>query len=310
MQEADQHPKSGTKGVSPDWTRRDLLFAGAAGLATAALPQSLLAAPPDIRQRLQAVPLATFDPYGPRTHYDELLRHAYFDADLCRVIVERLWGAYQQDGAAAVGRMAMYNHYIWWRTLADRHARIRYSLAGARMADRFIGDHPGDPYGYLWRAVFTGTEVLSRGVLDALQLIPTFQKQLERSRTIDPAIIYSLSGLLLAKMYIKLPPFPVSIGNVARGLEILEELRPVQEGVYAFWYLFRAEAALGREGSEEAFAWLGRLSEVRPRDMQGAYALDSTLADAETFRLAVRNGSYNKYTWDPYLEPARPGLGG
>lgn len=71
-----------------------------------------------------------------------------------------------------------------------------------------------------------------------------------------------------------------------------------------------SEAAYEADGMEAALAWLDRMeAEVEPIDVATAYVHDATLHDARMLREAIRDGSYNKYTWDPLLTRARPGLG-
>ena len=75
-------------------------------------------------------------------------------------------------------------------------------------------------------ALYAGAEALTRGVLEALQLIPENQARLERVERDHPGYFYGSPALIVGKGYIKVPPFPLSVGNIAKGIAFLRKAVP------------------------------------------------------------------------------------
>lgn len=275
-------------------------------VALLSLPIAAHAADASLRRRVAEAPLSDFRTDGPLSAWQGWMRGIYFDADLIRALVEREWRACTGGDAAACPQ-ALGHVYVWWRLVESRDERIRIARIGQKMAEEVRSRQPRHPAGHLWGAVYLGSETLSRGVLDALQLIPEFRRNLEAAVAIDPEYYYGTGHMLEAKLYIKLPPRPLSLGDAERGRAILEKTAAAQRTRYAYWHLFMAELELQRGGLEAASAVLDRMKiEVKPVDVTTAWAKETSLVDAERMLAAVADGSYNKYTWDAQLFPARP----
>ena len=155
--------------------------------------------------------------------------------------------------------------------------------------------------------MFLGVEALTLGILNALQLIPTYEKRLQASVERDPDYFYSMAAILRAKILIKTPPRPLSIGNVSKGLKVLDNVSQSARNKMAIWHLFYAEGELLLEGPGVALKRLhGIQDSVLPVDIATAVTLDQTLSDAVYFESVIEKKKYNKYTWDPVLIPAKP----
>ena len=255
------------------------------------------------------LPVKLYNPYGPVENYWKYLRPIFYDSGYGRAYIERLWRIYRRDGDPDIGEWVLQGVYLWWRAHEAQSERIKVAQIGQKMAVEFANNYPRAAPGHVMGAVFFGAEALSRGVLNAIHLVPKVDERLRATMEIDPEYMYGLAPCLLAKMYTKVPPFPMSIGDLDKAYEFLKTAEPVAKGTFAPWYLFRAEADLHRYGHEKAFETLARMkSEVKPENVATTYLLDSMLHDAEEFRRVMRDGTYNKYTWDPVLVPAQPAL--
>ena len=280
------------------WTRRRF-HKDATAVAVLALAPGALAADSQAAA-LEAMPLKDLDPFGPAANYTGPLKKALHDKKLGRILVERLWRAYERTGLPDYAEWTFIYLFIWWRSLPTVEERLRVARAGRKMTNQFIARHPKQPQGYTWGAIFLGIESITQGILDTLNLLPEYRRRLEKAEALDPTYYYGVSRLLQAKMYTKLPPFPISFGDVGKAAPYLEEIRPLCEGVWATWYLAYAETDYHLKGHDAAFAWLNRMvTEVRPHRLHLAYDLAIAKRDANSFRAVVNDGTYDKYTWDP-----------
>lgn len=251
--------------------------------------------------------LAMLDPLGSLDNYAKL-KPLLFDYDRCKGLVSRLWDAYGKNRSLQHGEWTAIYTYCWWRTAPNRAERIKVAKVGQKVAAKLAEDFPDSPVGHQWLAIHMGLEILSVGVVDALHAVPSLRKSLERAMAIDANYFYGLPTLILAKVYAKLPQFPVSIGDLDHALALLERIRPLQEKTFAIWYLFLAETIYLKSGAEPALKVLDRIADnVVPKDSATAYLKESTLNDARILRAKLATGSYERYLWDPLLEVAQPG---
>ncbi len=293
------------------WRRRQ--FIGASMAAVPTLASGTVAAAQSASGEAAAffdrLPDKYQDPKGPIEYYWKYMRKAFYRPEYGRASVERLWAKYAATGDPVPGEWAIQACYYWWRTNKAKADRIRVARIGGKMAAKYAGDFPDSPVGHTFRGLFLGAEGLSRGVLDSLQLVPEIDRRLKRGVEVDAEYMYGLAQMIQGKLLTKLPTFPMSIGDLDQALELLESVRPLAQGKFAPWYIFQAEAELLAFGQDRALQTLDRLrTEIKPYDVTTIYLYDSMLGDAQAFRQAIADGSYNKYTWDPVLAPARPVL--
>lgn len=259
-----------------------------------------------LRELVYSLPIKDFDYYGPIETYARL-RRLYYNARANGLCFERLSKHYLASNEAWAAETCLAVGYGWWRAESSQAARLKVARLGQKFAGKIIGDFPDSPVGYCWQAVFVGVEALTLGILDALHLIPNYQKALARVNAINPAYFYGFSTLLLAKILLKTPPKPLSIGNLEDAQQLLEQGRPMQQGKLAIWYLFYAELLYQTQGLDAALAKLNEMrDQVKPENVATAVILDQTLFDAAYFERVLRENRYNKYTWDPIMIPAKP----
>ncbi len=213
-----------------------------------------------------------------------------------------LWGRYKRDGIKRYGEWALIYLLFWWQTLPPGKPRIQAAQIGQKLSKIYENNHPHEVVGPYWLATFFGSEGISRGPLNSINMIPTLSAKLDRASEIDSSYYYGSVHMVRAKMYIKLPPFPMSTGDLDKGLAELEKARQYQQGRFAMWYLVLAEAEHQRAGETAARDALARLSEVCPDNLVTAFVYEVSMFMAEKLAKALDDGRYNKYTYDPLLE--------
>ena len=135
-------------------------------------------------------------------------------------------------------------------------------------------------------------------------MVPTFMKSLEAMVKIDPSYFYGSASMLRAKMYLKTPPFPLSVGDMDNALESLEIARRYQEKHYAFYYIIRAEAEHLQGDTKKALQTLSTFhTQIDVRNNAEQFTLDMAQADGAKFAKALQDGSYDKYRFDPFMQP-------
>lgn len=254
--------------------------------------------------RIAQLPLEFFDPRRPVDKHYATTRTIMIVPAEAEALVARLWQVFLETSELKYGEWALMYTLNWWRAVDLGAPRVRTSRIGIRMAQAITQQFPSKSMGPFWTAVFVGAESISRGILDAIQNVPEFQRNLAIAEKEDPSYMYGSPILLQAKMFIKLPPFPVSIGDLDKGVDYLERARPHAERKMAFWDIFLAEAVYLKSGRDACFQILDRIAEhVKPVDGATMFVYEMTLSDAASMRAAITNGTYNKYTWDPMLSP-------
>ena len=278
------------------WRRRTLLA------TLSSIP--LLSLPTLADDKLLTVDLEMLNPLAPISprRYGKLRSDFTEPAD-GEKLVRRLWQAYADTGKFDYGHWAVLYSQLWWQSLPAGKGRLRVSAIARKMATKLMADNPNSAAGPFWAAAHMGFEALVRGVLDSLRMIPHFFKLLDKAEAIDPSYLMGSVYLAKAKAYIKLPSFPMSIGSLKKGFQYLEKARPLQEHTYGLWHVFYAEAEIQRDGNAAALRALEGLSKVCPTDMQSLYTYEMAFWVADKLRKAIHDGSYNRYTWDPLLQP-------
>ncbi len=257
------------------------------------------------------LPLSALNLYGP---VDEQLyrqmRLIMFSPGGAQELVNRLWVEFKRTGSYEVGEQALMFAFSWWRLVPLGKIRIRVAQIGQEMAKAIEATFPDRPAGPFFAATFAGTEGLARGVLDSLHLLPANMKRIREGAGKYPDYLYGMTFVLLGKLYIKLPPFPISFGDLDKGIEFLEQGRSRLEGIVAIWNLVYAEAIyLKTKDVARALEIVTDLeSKIDPPNLVTRMLLDSTVQDAAAFRQVLTDGSYNKYTWDPMLTQLKSSL--
>lgn len=250
------------------------------------------------------IPFAEFDPASAMNgNYYRIASTLAKPKDI-ENIVSRFWGLYRKKKYLPLANAAILWTFLLWRATPLGERRIRVSLLGRKMGKQLQKDFPGTVDGYSWDATFMGMEGLSRGVLDTLNIVPEFLEVLDRSIDMDESYFYGMGLMLMAKMYLKLPRFPVSKGDPKKALVYLERARPYQEKKYAFFYNVLAEAELLSGNREKALEILSTFEDkVEVSTKAERFTLDLAIHDAALFKKVIQDGTYDQYLFDPFLQP-------
>lgn len=287
-----------------DLSRRQTLFAG---LALALAPKPSRAELLPAGTTVASAPLSYLDPARPLDANYAIVRPTLFDVKMAKIAIERCWNEYNKTKEAKYAEWAALYCFNYWRLAQLGEPRIQAARIGLKLSQQHKTDYPGLVAGHFWTATFLGLESISRGILDAAHLIPEYQRHLAEAEKIDSTYFYAAPIIAQAKLFVKAPKFPVSVGNLEKGLEYLEKARPYQEHIFALWYVFKAEADYLISGDKElTFANFEQmLKKVKPIDSATQYTLEMSIQDAKGLRQAVEAGTYNKYKWDPLLTPLK-----
>ncbi len=261
---------------------------------------------PGAGQALGELRLADLDPYRQSTSVYPLIRAGLFQLEPVKDLVSRIWRAFENGGDPALGDWALLYWFNYWRLVELGQERVRAARVGKKMARKVLVANGGSPLTKFWLASFAGLEVIALGVLNAAQMIPDIKAAFEDVNREQPDLYYANALVGLAKIYVKAPTFPVSVGDLEKGRLYLDLAETHQRGKFALWYLFRAEYEIVTGNQAAAFAILDSMAtEVKPADIASAIILDTTLIDARSLQREVEAGSYNKYNWDPMFTPLK-----
>lgn len=250
------------------------------------------------------VDLDRFDPFAPASsHYAHVAKYIW-KLESARQLVNDLWTSYVNTGQKKHADWCFVYWYNYWRLVTLGDSRVKAARIGVKMADKVLSDHGPTAWNLFWQACFLGLESISRGVLDAAHLLPKFKELMEKSVALDPAMYYANGYVGLAKLYLKTPTFPVSIGDPEKGWLYIKLAEPHQRGKFALWYLFAAEGFIAtKNDANSAYEILDQLSEIKPPDVASQIILETTKIDGKSLRAEVEAGRYNKYKWDPMFTP-------
>lgn len=249
--------------------------------------------------------LDAYDPLGPLDDtLDRLFEEIFVAQDGARKTCEKLWRLFEQNKRLDLAEWAVQFVFLWWRDTPLGAERIKVARIGQRMAASILAVDPESVPGLMWRAAFEGFEALSRGVLDSLQVIPTMLQAAEKVDAIKPDYLYGLPALLMARVYFKAPPFPVSRGDLKKSLILLEKVRPLAEKKFATWHLFYAEALYLNGNHEVAFDVIANWeNSMQPSKRIELVTIGMTRIDMAAFKQALESGKYDRYLWDAFMIP-------
>jgi len=282
---------------------------GLLGLGALSLPGVALAVlDPKLKHGVATLPIESFSPESPYERYVNDMQPYAFDSELWGYVVGRLWRHFELTKAIWAGEWAMGHLFVQWRNYDNNDSRIKLARIGQKMSLKFKSIYPEHVGGYFWHAMHVGLEGLARGPLNALNMVPRYMADLTEANERDPNYYYAMGTLGIAKMYLKLPSPPVSLGNPESGFDYLERCRAAQEGHFAQWHLTKAEALIQKGDKQAAIREIDTIrTTVKPRNGIEGYIYDVTLHDAQLMKARLLDGTYSKY-WDPLLERAQSGL--
>ena len=163
---------------------------------------------------------------------------------------------------------------------------------------------PENADGWTNRAIFLGIYGLEKGVLNALQLAPTIKKYCEKSRKINKTHYYSIATQVLGRMYFKLPPFPTSFGDEAKGEIYLKEVLKNAPGLVNN-YVYLAEIEFAKGHSKKSIQWLSKIEKIKPKTWYEKREKIRILRIVPKLKKMFKNGTFDKMDYDILLDTKR-----
>jgi len=276
------------------FNRRDLVvqssFLALAGTAAAIEPQDL--------------PRKAYDPLGPPDKYWDSLYDLLVQPNGIRNTISFLWSEYERSGDREIGEWAIIYGYLWWRGETENKAeRIKVAKLGGAMCGKFLQAHPDSQMAQLWQGIYAGFLALSRGILDSLHFVPQALNAAETVIKRDPGFFYGIALILKGRIYFKAPAFPLSKGNLDKSEAAFERARPYAEKLFAPWYMFYAELHHIRGEPDKRDAKLAAMrEEVQYVDKLTKLNHKIAKIDAANLMTAIKGDTYDRYTYDVFLE--------
>ncbi len=244
------------------------------------------------------------DPMAPMANY-ERIRHLFQEPADVYELVKIIWERFDRSGDIRYGEWALSYSFMWWQTLPPGGQRIKAAQVGRILAEHYMRADDKGVVGPFWWTMFKGSEALARGVVDSLHMLREFIPMLDQVEERDPSYLYGAVHMVRAKLLAKLPPFPMSYGNVKKAAQMIERCREYNGDRVGLYYITRAEIELQLAGEQRALQTLDELQTLCPSNLFLGFNYEMGLFLADKFRQALAADKYDKYTWDPLLESIR-----
>jgi len=193
--------------------------------------------------------------------------------------------------------------YLLWEVLPNNEQKKKTALLGVKYAKETVNNFSDDPDGYLWRGIFLGIYGMSNGIMNSLFITKDMRESLEKAYKLDKTYLYGMSPLILGRLYSAIPTFPVSFGNLKKGERYLKEAFSIDPN-YAHSPLFLA-ALYGYKGEiSTRDYYLDLIKKIQPKTWLQKIIKIWTVREIPVLKKKLIK-HYNRYTYDPLLEPAR-----
>ncbi len=134
----------------------------------------------------------------------------------------------------------------------DKPARKKYFKKGRYYAELLCQSEPHRVEGHYWLALNLAGLAEVGGAGLALRLLPTVVNELKLARSIDEAYDQAGPDRLLGRLYCLAPPWPLSVGDLNRSLQVLRAAVKIAPN-NSTNHLFLAETLLRLHQKKEAF---------------------------------------------------------
>jgi len=175
------------------------------------------------------------------------LQNAYASA---RIWEEALPTATGKERYEMYWRLSAAYHFIaTHEDGADRERIVELLDRGQEAGKKGVDLNPEGVDALYWRSTNLAEKGQVQGILKSLFLVKPLKADMERIVELDPE--YYKAFLLLGILYVKAPPWPLSIGNSQKGVETLEHAIQLNPQCLRC-YLELARAHLKRKDTKEA----------------------------------------------------------
>ena len=140
----------------------------------------------------------------------------------------------------------MWQHYM---LKGEKKKALRVAEIGLKFGEKAVKIKPFGIEGLFWYSVIGGGFATLLGPLNALKWGNEKMKLLKRLPSLDPGAKYKDGGwaVILGKVYIFTPPFPIGFGDPVKGIKLLEfALKNYPHNGYIRNYLAEAYMRLGK----------------------------------------------------------------
>jgi tetratricopeptide (TPR) repeat protein len=126
------------------------------------------------------------------------------------------WAA--QTTADNASGLKAANCYVYLaETGIDRVSRLSDARAGRELAENWVRRYPSSGLGHYLLAYLIGLEA-ENDPLRGLELVPVIEREAGLAGDLSPSIDNGGPDRMLGELYLKAPPFPVSIGDVEKAV--------------------------------------------------------------------------------------------
>lgn len=179
--------------------------------------------------------------------------------------------------------------FYQWRLERDRNRRLSIVKNGLQFARETTELFPNLGAAWYWRGSMMAMLGLTQGILNSLQLVPEVKSSLDKAIQLDPNYRDGLAQANLGRVYTVLPGFPVSIGDRARGKELLlDGIKKYPDSSYYPLYLADAEWAEGN--LEAALKYAKEAQTKRLRNDYTAFVNVINARKAKELEIRIRAG--------------------
>jgi len=193
--------------------------------------------------------------------------------------------------------------YLLWE-ISPKNKIIELLKIGNITAKQMCSYYPNHPHCPFAKALMLSLVGLERGPLNILQEVPKVFRLYKESAKRDSKWFYSFSIKNIGRLYFKLPPFPVSSGNIdlsKRYLSIAYKNNPDHPDIY----IFLADLMYLTGKKEKAISYINKLYSLKPKTWLEKIILIWTKRTIPVILHKYKTDTYDKYKWDYLLDPTR-----
>ena len=254
-----------------------------------------------------------WDPFAdPPQAYPRYWKKILFRSDRLNRKINQLLTRYENRKAYRNRRLMdalIFLLYAYWRTFEKREDRSKAAQLLYRLGQKFSQRAPDLPEGFMAQTIALGLEGMVIGILDALNLLPGYRRNLKRAVELDPSYHWGLPYSMLGVLYAKAPPFPLAMGDLGKAEKYFRKAEKLAKGRSAIWYLFYGEFLYIKTGDIHQVENMRRRmhQEMDPPDAYEYYIYDLSENDFAKLIETIRAGKYDRYLYTPLLPKAQPG---
>jgi len=198
---------------------------------------------------------------------------------------------------------SMYGLLLWYT--AENKEKESISKLNIKWAQEFLKYYPTNSFAMSMKSLFLGTYGLSQGVMNALYISNMGKKSLERAYELGNKWQKGFAAALLGRQYFKLPPYPISFGNLKSATKFAKISIKYQPN-NAMFYEFLAEIYAYKGEVDKAIKILNKIKEIKPKCWYDIILKNRIINNYDIFLEILKSqlkGKYNKYKYDFFMDP-------